>query len=772
MEILYSLGLRFVWDYNILLFVIRAIAILLSVLTAFPLCAALGPGPEIPVSPAAVASITGPHETAGLATDGKDFLSLWYDSTDGRDGIYATILTESGTTRPAVPRPLMRGRAGISAVWTGNSYLVALTRYMKPSLLVRLDRDGEIVSPLRSLDLGDNRNVYGLAWNGERVLAIISGPAGYSVALLDAEGNVVRSGIELPAGIQWFTVSTAGEVFILVWTEQLVPQNGATPPQMRVRAARISDEGNVSAPVELLAPEQAYVEVISASGAAEAGVVVVIQSITGTVTIRRYVIDSTVIDAEVPLRLEPFVVNGPGVVATSRGFVVTYLAIVEGKTLQYELRTIEFGSSTYRSIELPPSSGLWSARSNGSSVMAVWGTYPLRAAAFDAALTHRTSAIFPIPTAPAQQSLPTIASAGSTGVIAWVEHGTLKVRRIDRDGTVLDAEPLVLGTAAYRPVVVFTGQVWLIAWVEPGDIQSGPVKVRRISPEGVPLGDAATLDLPAGDLAVASNGSVTVLAVSSHQTGQGIRLVRFSANGDRIDANPIVLSDTRVNDHPAIASNGQEFLVAWRETLGRTPHVHAKRLDAAGNPIDAEPFAIANRSDRSQSAAQIASNGDGYIVTYAQTGVVMIIDPPLPNPPAPEPSRVFTKRVLATGVLAGSTADQDGTFIAFGTFPAIVADGSRYVATYVRQDFDTLARFEAPDTLALFAVPLDESGEPTAAPRLLVFRESYGQDHGIARIGGALWTTYSRVVPELASVHRVFLREVTEQQGRHRGLRP
>jgi large repetitive protein len=737
---------------------LRKAAFLLTILTAVCLHAALGPGAETAVTPPAYGALAGNQETVAVATDGTDFLALWRDETPGRDGLYATIVSENGTTRPSAPVPLLRGVAGADVVWTGSSYLVALTRYMQPTFMVSLDRDGQVVAPLRRLDLAEG--VFDLTWNGSRVLAIGGAPlGGYQAALLDAEGNVVRPDVALPAGIRSFTAGAAGNAFILVWSEELLPQEGSKPPQTRVLAARISAAGDVSAPVELLQPEHSYVGLDSASNGTEVGVVVQTGTSINSV-VRRYTIDAALaVDAEPAFALEPHTNSNVNVVATPRGFVVTYFALVVGKVAS-ELRTLEFGETAQRAIDLPQAPGYFvHMESNGRTVMGFWGLYPARAAAFDASLTRFTSAIFPVPAAPVGQGRPVIASAGDTGVIAWNESGTLKLRRVNREGLALDVQPVVIATNADRAAVAFTGRAWLIAW---HDVTAG-VKVRRMSPEGVLLGEPLTLGFQTTELAFAANGTVAVLVTSRGLNRQGLTLTRFSADGERLDQTPIVLTDKRSSDHAAIASNGEGFLVVWNHSAGYTPHVVGKRLDASGNPIEAEPIAIANGSEFGHGDAQVASNGEDYLVVYVRFGVFEISDPPNPDAPHPEPARIFTKRVLANGVLADTTAGQDGTELGLGTNPEITVDDSRYVATFNKSD---------QDTLWLFAVPLHPYGEPLTAPRLLLRAESYVREHGITSIGGSLFATYSRVVPELASVQRVFLREGAEQQTtRRRGSR-
>lgn len=720
----------------------RAVA-LAALLLSVPLYAALSPGAEVPVSAPVYGVPVVSNETREVATDGTDFLAIWRDETPGRNGLYATIVGENREARPSSLLSILPEPIGVYAVWTGSHYLVALTPYLQPSTVLHLNRDGEIIAPARVIDIG----VAELAWNGERALAIVNDGDVRTAALLDAEGNVIRAGIPLPEGIWTPRVEAANDAFILVWIESL----SLTPHAERARAVRISAAGDVSAPVELLGPLGPYIDVDIASDGEKVGVVLHTGGSFDNV-IRRYTIDDALhVDAGAPLALENFVDSNVAVVATPRGFVAAYMRLNNEA-----LRTVAFGSTNVGTIDLAQSPGSWlRLLSNGEMVMGFWSFYPPRAMPFDASLTRKTDDAKPIPIAPVRQDAPLLASAGETGLVTWNEYGTLNAQIIDGDG-----RPLVtrsIATGALTRAAVFTGQVWLIAYAQ----ESG-IKVQRMSPAGELLGDPLRLNIPRGELALASNGSVAVLIVADAFRGNYLRLVRFSPNGERLDTTPLTLTEERAAEHPEIAANDDGFLVIWSKRRGYSPRVVGKRLDASGNPMDAEPFDIATGEGYAHTSAKVASDGTDYVVTYVQIGAFEIRDPPSPDDPRPAPARVFTKRVLATGVVADGTANQEGSLIGFGTNPAIIHDGERYVLTHTKQ---------VAETLWLFVSTLDVKGAPLSVPRQLVRAESYTHEHGLAEIGGVLWTAYSRVVAELEGVQRVFLRDLTEQTARRRGSR-
>ena len=183
-----------------------------------------------------------------------------------------------------------------------------------------------------------------------------------------------------------------------------------------------------------------------------------------TVIYRATVDAALAVNADAPLTLEPYTSGNIEVSATSRGFVATYFT-----TNNTQLKTVGFGfTRRIRTIDLPwsPGTGVRTL-SNGRAIMAFWGIYPARAAVFDASLMHLTSEIIAVPRAPVAQGIPVIAGAGDTALTAWLEFGLLRLRRMNRWGYPIDPLPLaVAGNVGYRPAMAFTGQLWLIAFVD------------------------------------------------------------------------------------------------------------------------------------------------------------------------------------------------------------------------------------------------------------------------------------------------------------------
>jgi hypothetical protein len=269
--------------------------------------------------------------------------------------------------------------------------------------------------------------------------------------------------------------------------------------------------------------------------------------------------------------------------------------------------------------------------------------------------------------------------------------------------------------------------------------------------------------------AIASNGTSAAVVIA-HPRRQGMTLVRFSAEGTRLDSAPLTLTASRA-ERPAIGTNGQEYLVTWTEHLAppyltpNLPSVFGARLSADATLLDTAPIVIAN-GPLDETDSYVASNGTDFVVAYVAYEPPLIIDPPLEEQPETV-FTVYTKRVLRNGTLADVTADQDGRRLGEGVNPAIAAIGGRFIATFVQHDVS----YERPDVLTIFGVQLDDRGEPAGPARTLVEAESYSQVHALATVGGSVWLAYARVEASLGGVQRVFVRELKDEPARRRTVR-
>ncbi|HUR81245.1 MAG TPA: hypothetical protein VM733_10790 [Thermoanaerobaculia bacterium] len=729
---------------------------------AISLGAAVVPGPERAVT--AVAPSPSGGDVFDAATDGRRFLTLWYDRTAGREGLYASVADERGVPVSGASELLASGYAYAQVVWTGDHYLVLFA--LQPGVQsLLLDRDGHRISGPSPIDVAEARVASALAWNGSVALATVSTPAGMRGVILGANGEVLRSNIVFPGSVSFWdvTLTAAGSSFILVWTE---PSGQKT----RVQTMRIASDGTASGPMTLVSERSGIMLLDSASSGNRAGVTVT----SGSANFWRifaFTFDaaSDVAQSHAPVDIVTYSTD-VDVVVTPSGFAATYFTFDRSTAI---LNTLPFDSTTPHTLSLGAFSGLaHEVTANAHAAMIVAGGAPVLATMLDPTLTRRTNDGSAIALAPAAwQAAPAIAPGGSNVLVTWIEpahlsRGRVMARRFDRAGNALDAQALLLGDEASprrAPAVAFTGKMWLVVWQQ-AESNDSHVLMRRIAPDGALL-DAAPIDLGlAFEPIAASNGSVTAIVLADFRNSD-MTIARYNADGERIDATTFAANASGGRSYyRGIVTNGSEFLIVWSAEYNA---ILGRRLDASGASTDAAPIAIAAGPDV-ESEPHVASDGTDFLVLYTQNVQPDRGDPPSPDAEPPIPY-VRSKRVLRNGALADFTAAQDGNLIGRGLHPRVAWNGSRYVATFVGDEM--VYPLEGPQPLTLYAAPLDARGALSAETRTVVRAEWTPNLHALAAVGAGAWTAYSRVVPELGNVQRVFTRTLFEEYTRRRTSR-
>lgn len=281
---------------------------------------------------------------------------------------------------------------------------------------------------------------------------------------------MLRSGIGLPAEmLPWsVTAAAAGQTFVLAWWEEVEPHNVGKAPVTRVRALRISPDGAAGAPFVLMEPASGWVEVASASSGTTAGIAFS-RDDDRRAQIHRFTIDTTSVATHTLVEI-PLSARHVDVIFTPSGFVATYVHFTNAAMLG----VVPFSASTARDLGTGIANLNGSAiGANGRGVVLVANGAPVVAVGFDAALSRRRGEVMPAALAPAaRQSTPAMAHGGGQTMMAWLEplHGSsgrLMLRRFDRTGNALDAEPILAGTEAAtgsRLAIAFTGRMWLVVW--------------------------------------------------------------------------------------------------------------------------------------------------------------------------------------------------------------------------------------------------------------------------------------------------------------------
>jgi cysteine-rich repeat protein len=271
-----------------------------------------------------------------------------------------------------------------------------------------------------------------------------------------------------------------------------------------------------------------------------------------------------------------------------------------------------------------------------------------------------------IGSAPGVQSAPSMASNGAVSLVVWEDTRSgptnIWAARISPQGEVLDPAGIALAEQIdeqNEPRVATNGSSFLVTW---NDLRSDVpgVYVARISAAGAVLDRGgvrvALSQSSESDPAVASDGSDYLVAWRS---GAHVAASRVTAAGVVLDPGGFQLSTAAAIGAPSLASSGDGYLAVWSEDLGTTASIRGTRVTAAGTALDPLGIAIATGASP-QTVVAVASNGSGYLVAWDDL-----------------------QDVLATRVTpAGSVLDPTGILVGEGNTAAIASDGTDYLVAW------------------------------------------------------------------------------------------
>lgn len=233
---------------------------------------------------------------------------------------------------------------------------------------------------------------------------------------------------------------------------------------------------------------------------------------------------------------------------------------------------------------------------------------------------------------------PRVASSANGHLITWTDRsgGVGRERilgaRVDNLGALVDGPPETAGfPVATSPdaFVASSASQYLVA----GDGAMGPWTA-LVRPDGTVDGQVQLLPWRAatrqGEPVVATNASGESLVAWVELDGLGtngnILPARVSRDGEVLDPERITVAAPGAHEHaPAIASNGDDWLIAWQEERGTlfsgfgcdalTSVIRAARVTSRGVVRD-EPGLLFDETRQRQCRPTVASNGRDYLVAW------------------------------------------------------------------------------------------------------------------------------------------------------------
>jgi hypothetical protein len=740
--------------------------------------AAIVLGPERAVTLPTAAAAAGQQWLGSVASSGAETVVAWTDATPGRSGLYLAALSAEGKVIAGSQRRVAPAAwGGLALTWTGDRYLLLWFDGSGTSAM-SLDRDLDTIAPPHVavpgvLLLSNIRS------NGDRVMMVYLLGNSVAAALLDLDGNAIRSEIAVPAtDARSPLVASDGDSFFVFWRNVEAFPPGSTMPAKYVEstwAARFDAGGELRSPAMKLGTTDLLGGAwgVAFDGQHFALAFVERQYAVGSIPqrLQRLIVDPSTLH---PTALPPVAIDalsGARVEWTGSRFVAYWTSY---DSTHFSVESLAFtatapGPATPSVIAAGSGAGTDAIGAwNGKTLVVAWtdrsrmpngSDTDVYAATADAngVIAEAPSAGIPVALSRRWQGTPIVAYDGQTSLGVWTEHSVSdgRARLLAARATygTIDTVPLAIAdnvSESAIPAVVFTGSVYLVVWQ---DLQQYAIRIRRFDRAGAAL-DPEAISYDGAWPAVAWNGTHALVAF----TYQGIVAVRFNAAGERTDAAPIVLAAQRFGYLTTVASNGSDFLVVWTEGSDWWQFPSFGLLDVFGVLVTdggtaTTPLPIAT-GPLNQSAADVASDGRDFVIAFGSSAEETV-----------EITRIETKKLLREGVLSGSTADGHGAPIEEGTVgvrPSIAANGGGYLLAWEKVDEThtetRLGRLDPSGTLL-------ESAAIASSPILMQPR--------LSAWPGGIELAYARIVddPIYGASTRAFFRRLSDGEGRRRAVR-
>jgi hypothetical protein len=583
-------------------------------------------------------SLTVGRSTA-VASDGSDYLVV----LNTAEQTYIQIISQGVPYGPPV---YIGDGVGVAAFWTGSQYVVAWAPWDAGVYLTGVSRRGGLLSP-PELIMSNYVGAVDAVWNGRRILVTalrskVLVPGAFVVgALADSAGRPV--GGESPiADINGFSVSYAltgtSDGFAL-----------AMFGDMETRVYRLDAGARPLLAAGTLAEVRDPSGYYSSQGSVASdgtNVAVIFSSINGPEASSKSVIIGS--------RGE--IVQGPRTIVSypgPRGHVssalwngseyVVALSLLSSDRAQRHV-VLQRISRAGEPLDTPTT--LVTTSSSGAD----WDTLAFNGREY---LITSPDAFIRLaigstnPTAPVELTTRAIDEQGALslargrqGFLAvWSEGDrnstTVRASRVDRQGRYLDGAGIVLDTLPSNPAAYFpptsvdsNGGTWLAIWAHDGYIYG-----RRISPDGVVL-DPKPIRISPGWYPVVRWGINSWLVVSVQHARNTATVTSATVTSDGI-VGPLTVADEvgsqlpasssylSLDPHPALAFDGQRFVLAWplSETSGGYPFYDAytsiviERLGLNGELVPGSRFILPPEKDRSD-VLSLATNGSQDLVVF------------------------------------------------------------------------------------------------------------------------------------------------------------
>jgi hypothetical protein len=220
---------------------------------------------------------------------------------------------------------------------------------------------------------------------------------------------------------------------------------------------------------------------------------------------------------------------------------------------------------------------------------------------------------------PGGQTEPAVTFAAQDYFVAWFDQAfdlrssPVKVARVDQQGVVLDPGTVV-GTGDYQPDIAFDGSRCLVTWCEEFNGVIGRFVNASCQPEGNLIEIALTQGTSTAPVTEFGAGVYLVAWPDFGPLGTDLDIYGqvVGTNGQLIGECILIADGPASQSQPALAFDGNTFLVVWVEDLNL---VYGRYLSPGGIPIGAK-FLVSENTSFERQHVSLAPGTDNYLVAW------------------------------------------------------------------------------------------------------------------------------------------------------------
>ena len=205
---------------------------------------------------------------------------------------------------------------------------------------------------------------------------------------------------------------------------------------------------------------------------------------------------------------------------------------------------------------------------------------------------------------------PSIASDGTNFLATWriVSSGSIQCARVTRDGNVLDANPIVVGTGSHLPSVAFDGTNYLLVWVQGTEIVGARVSMNGVLVDVSPLAITTGSDVKDRPIPIAFDGTNYIVAWRTN--GDVIRALKVAPTGIALGSPDGFIVGGGF--YPWVAAGAGQFVIVWHANGVSSLDVVWARYATDGALLSTSVLDLPGNQDH----ASVAFGGTNFLIAW------------------------------------------------------------------------------------------------------------------------------------------------------------